>query len=188
MNLFLVFFLGLGLTIATINDFKTGKIPNLLTFPMMLCGIMHHVVMSGWNGFGFSLGGLVVGLCIFLFPYVVGAMGAGDTKLMAAAGAILGPKGTIIAAVLAVLLGLVYAVVLLLIYRDYARSFLSRSGMTIKTLFRTGQFIPVPPDKDEKQPVLRFALPIALGTFLYAYLKVSGSDLIQHLLGFEFSI
>jgi prepilin peptidase CpaA len=188
MNMPLVLFLGFGMTIAAVNDFRTGKIPNLLTFPMILFGIIYHSVMSGWNGLGFSFGGLIVGLCIFLVPYGMGAMGAGDAKLLGAAGAFLGPKGTIIVAVICVLLGLIYAMTLLVVHRTYARSFLQRCGITIKTLFLTRQFIPIPPEEHEKQPLLRFALPIALGTIIYIYLKLTGSNLIQDFLGFQFSL
>ncbi len=38
--------------------------------------------------------GLLLGFCLLLLPYVLGGMGAGDVKALAALGAWLGPQGT----------------------------------------------------------------------------------------------
>jgi prepilin peptidase CpaA len=123
-----------------------------------------------------------------MIPYLLGGAGAGDAKLIGAVGSIVGSKGVIIAGVFSILLGFLYAIVLLIIHLDFGRSFLRRSGMTIKAFLLTGQFIVIPPRMDERQPVLRYALPVALGTMSYVVLKMTGSNIIQDLLGFQFSI
>jgi prepilin peptidase CpaA len=125
---------------------------------------------------------------VFLILYLMGGMGAGDVKLMGAAGAFLGAKGVAIAATISVLIGLAYAIVLLFIHMDYARSSLRRIVITVKTFFVTREFIPIPRGKDEIQPKLSFGIPIALGTMSYVVLKITGSKLIQDLLGVPFSI
>ena len=107
---------------------------------------------------------------------------------MGAVGAILGAVGVLVAAVISVIAGLFYAVALLLIHRNYKRSFLHRALNMIKTLFATGQFILIPPEEDIQQPVLNYALPIGLGTFFTLYLKISESNFIQELLGLQFCI
>jgi prepilin peptidase CpaA len=188
MNLFITLILASSMAIAVFADLKTRKIPNLLTFPMLLFGLVYHGITSGLGGLAFSAAGAAVGLGVFLIPYVMGGMGAGDAKLMGAAGAILGPKGVLIAALMSIIAGLVYAIVLLFIHTNYARSFLRRAGITLRTLFLTRQFIPIPPGKNEKQPTLAYAVPIALGTMCYLFLKITGSDFIQNLLGVQFSL
>ena len=188
MDIFLEIPLIVGMSIAALWDLKIQKIPNLITYPMMLIGLGFHGVTSGLNGLGFSAVGLIVGISIFIIPYLLGGMGAGDAKLMGGAGAILGSTGVTIAAVISVLFGFVYAIVLLVIYHEYGRSFLQRAWIMIKTFFLTRQCIPIPAGKDEKQPTLSYALPIALGTLCYVFLKATGSNLIQELLGFQFSI
>jgi prepilin peptidase CpaA len=109
--------------------------------------VKYHGIMSGLVGWHSARRAWVSGIGVFLIPYVMGGMGAGDAKLMGAAGAILGPKGVVIAAVMSILIGLGLRDVLLFIHTDYARSFLRRAGITLKTLFLTRQFIPIPPEK-----------------------------------------
>ena len=188
MDLFLTFIIVLSMSIAAVWDVKRQKIPNVLTFPMMLFGFTYHGVTNGLGGLVFSAGGLCGGILVFLIPYLMGGMGAGDAKLMGAAGAILGPTGVIIAAVISIIIGGIYAVVLLVIHYGYSRSFLGRLWLTLKTFLRTSQIIMIPAGKDEKRPALYYGVPIALGTMCYVYLKITGSEFIQNLLGFQFTI
>ena len=177
-----------GMTMAAFWDMKTQKIPNLLTFPMMLLGLGYHGIANGVNGVCFSAAGICIGICLFLIPYLLGGMGAGDAKLMGAAGALLGAKGVILAALLAIVFGGIYAMVLLMFHHEYTRSLLRRLGTMGKTFFLTCNFILIPPAKDEKQPVLCYGVPIALGTLFYWYLKISGSEFIQNVTGVHFRI
>jgi prepilin peptidase CpaA len=184
ISIFIIF----CMMIAVLSDLKTAKIPNVLTFSMMLSGMAWHSATNGLAGLGFSAGGLFLGIGIFLGPYLMGGMGAGDVKLLGGVGALLGAKGVIIGAVFSILLGGVYATIILIIHFDYTRSLACRLWATLKLLLFTKQIVIFPPSKDEKQPYLKFGLPIALGTISYVCIKVSGSSLIQDLLGLPFSI
>ena len=188
MNIYLVLILTVGMSIAVFRDFKDRKIPNLITFPMMLAGLTFHFVNSGLPGLGFSAFGLIVGIGVFFIPYLLGGMGAGDAKLMGAAGALLGAAGVALAAAISALFGFIYAIILLVIYPEYGRSFLERTWLMSKTFLLTRQLILIPAEKTEKKPTLSYALPIALGTLFCVFLKVTGSNLIQEFLGFQFSI
>jgi prepilin peptidase CpaA len=188
VDVFLIFTLASGMTISALWDVKTGKIPNIFTFPMMLFGFAYHGVTSGLMGLGFSAAGLGVGIFVFFIPYLMGGMGAGDAKLMGAAGAMLGPKGVIIAAVISIVFGGIYAMALLAIHHDFTRSLLRRMGITLKTFLLTTQIILIPSGKDDKQPTLYYGVPIALGIMCYVYLKITGSNFIQDILGFQFTI
>lgn len=79
--------------VMAIWDVRTRRIPNFLTFGGALAGIIFQTALWGWTGLGQSLAGLALGLLLLFLPYVLGGMGAGDVKALAALGAWLGPKG-----------------------------------------------------------------------------------------------
>jgi|ERR1043166_164757 len=75
---------------AAFTDVKARRIPNWLTYSAMLLGLVLHSVLYGWGGLLTSaIGGLLFG-GTFLFFYLIRAMGAGDVKLAAALGFIVG--------------------------------------------------------------------------------------------------
>jgi prepilin peptidase CpaA len=178
MDPFLVILLCSSLLIAAVQDMRFQKIPNLVTYPTMGIGLVYHFATNRLDGLLFSAGGLGVGIGIFILPYLMGGMGAGDAKLMGAAGTILGPKGVFIAALFSAAIGGVYALILLLINRRFLKGLISRHATTLKTFVMTRQFILIPAAKDEKKPKLCYGIAIALGTLLYVFLELSGYNFL----------
>jgi prepilin peptidase CpaA len=72
-------------------DLRSRRIPNWLTVPGLLAGVAVHASISGWRGFAMSLEGAGLALAVLLPLVLMRALGAGDWKLMGAAGAFLGP-------------------------------------------------------------------------------------------------
>ncbi len=97
------------LIIASYTDLQWSRIPNWLTFPAMGLGMVLHSWIGGLGDALFGLAGLGVGMGLFLLPYACKAIGAGDVKLMAAVGAIVGPSSALSIAILSVLAGGIYA-------------------------------------------------------------------------------
>lgn len=73
---------------AVTTDLRSRKIPNKITVPFALAGMIWQTYQFGWTGAKSSLLGFFVGFLIFLIPYALKGMGAGDVKLMAALGAL----------------------------------------------------------------------------------------------------
>jgi len=79
---------------AAVIDARTGRIPNWLTLPAMICGLATHGIAHGLGALGLSFLGLI--LCA-LVPWVLyrgsegQAIGGGDVKLAAAIGSLSGP-------------------------------------------------------------------------------------------------
>ena len=90
---------------AVFGDLRDRRIPNWLTGGGVTAGLLLGVWSAGWSGLGMALGGAVVGFLAFLPFHLLGGMGGGDVKLMAAFGSILGPPGIGLAAVLAAMAG-----------------------------------------------------------------------------------
>jgi prepilin peptidase CpaA len=99
------------LVVAVVWDLRAWRIPNAVTFPAALAGIVYHAAVGGVSGLQMSSLGLLVGLGILFIPFVLGGMGGGDVKLLAALGAWLGPKGILFAALYSGLAGGVLALV-----------------------------------------------------------------------------
>jgi prepilin peptidase CpaA len=81
--------------IAGASDIRSRRIPNWLTLSGVCAGLTLHAATEGFNGFKLSAIGMLLGFGAYLALYGLRAMGAGDVKLMAAVGAIVGPAGWI---------------------------------------------------------------------------------------------
>jgi prepilin peptidase CpaA len=90
---------------AVVTDIRARRIGNRVTYPAMLAGLIANAVGSGGPGALHSALGWLLGLGIMLIPFVLGAMGAGDVKLMAAIGALKGPEFVLAAALYASIAG-----------------------------------------------------------------------------------
>src|SRR5262249_6687453 len=73
--------------IAAATDIWKFKVYNALTLPLLLSGLLYHGLRSELLD---SLVGVLFGFAALVLLYVIGGMGAGDVKLMAAIGAWLG--------------------------------------------------------------------------------------------------
>lgn len=75
---------------ATVIDIRTRRIPNVLTGSMAAVGLGFAAAGVSGISVGASLAGLLLGLLLMLPGHLIGATGAGDVKLMAAVGAVIG--------------------------------------------------------------------------------------------------
>ena len=89
---------------AVVEDLRRRRLPNWLTAGGVAAG-MACAAWGGWRGLGMAAAGAAVGFLMLLPFNLLGAMGGGDVKLMAAYGALLGPSGILLAAVFAAVLG-----------------------------------------------------------------------------------
>ena len=82
--------LSVCILIASIYDATTKKIPNWISLTIIVSGLSWNTFSAEGLGLKDSGSGLIVGLLLMLPGYVFGSMGAGDTKLMAAIGSVVG--------------------------------------------------------------------------------------------------
>lgn len=74
---------------AGVFDLRTGRIPNLLTYPAILAGFLLGI-LQGPPGFLSAFVGFLVGFAVFAVAFNAGMMGGGDVKLIGAIGALKG--------------------------------------------------------------------------------------------------
>jgi prepilin peptidase CpaA len=80
---------------AAVFDVRERRIPNMLTYPGFILGIVLHASFWGWKGSLSAVLGAVFFGGLFLVFYVVRAMGAGDVKLAAALGCLVGTPASL---------------------------------------------------------------------------------------------
>ena len=79
--------------VAAVFDFRRFRVPNALTIPLGLSGMGFHAIAG--EGLEYSLLGVAVGFGVLAVFFVMGVMGAGDVKLLAAVGAWIGGTNTL---------------------------------------------------------------------------------------------
>jgi prepilin peptidase CpaA len=155
---------------ACVVDVRTRRIPNMLTFGAALGGFLHQVVTGGLDGAFTSAGGWLVGALVFLPFFLLGGMGGGDAKLIAALGAWLGPRETLWLAAYSAIAGGVLGVVVAMT-QGYLRTAV-RNVFAMLAYWRAVGVKPVPSLTLESAntPRLAYAIPIFAGTVVTLWL------------------
>ena len=83
----------LGLLVwAAVEDMRHRRIPNWLTFSLMLSGIVQSFMSHGATTPTGSILGLLTGFALTVGMFAIGALGGGDVKLLTGIGAWFGPQ------------------------------------------------------------------------------------------------
>jgi prepilin peptidase CpaA len=150
------------LCICVYTDLKSGKIYNKITFSGMILGVLINTGMNKWKGAIFSIEGLFLGILIFIIPFALGGLGAGDVKLVGTIGAIKGPVFVLVSALLSAIAGGIIATFIML----KRKKFLKTTKQMLKEFFNFITLkIPFSLAKEEKEG-FPYALAIFLGTIL----------------------
>jgi len=76
--------------IGAVTDVRSARIPNRLTYSAVVAALVLRTALLGLPGLKSGAVGMLVAGGLFLCLFVMGAMGGGDMKLMAAMGAWVG--------------------------------------------------------------------------------------------------
>jgi prepilin peptidase CpaA len=156
------------IAVASVFDVATRRIPNWLTVAAILVGLGGHTLTSQGSGIVFSSAGLAVGMVLLLPSVLLGGMGAGDLKLLAAVGALTGPMVTLKAGLFSVLIGGIIAIGVAL------RQGTARRALRRVVTLNLPVASPPPPDAPPR-PVsvgsIPYGVAIGLGVLLCAFIE-----------------
>ncbi len=93
---------------AAVVDLRTRRIPNWLTFSLVLAGLGQSFTWARTVGPADAFLGLLTGFGLTFILFGIGALGGGDVKLLAGLGAWLGPMPILIVFALAAILGMCF--------------------------------------------------------------------------------
>ncbi len=157
------------LIVAAVIDGRKLKVPNKITFPMILSGWVWSTAAFGWEGLGWSLAGTAVGLGLLLPAYAIGGMGAGDVKLLAGVGAWVWGTVTFYAFCVSAIVGAVLAVGMVVhrkAWRKHHDQFMMIVG-EILTIRDPNQLSEIAAQRKPAMLLLPYGIPIAIGTIAY---------------------
>ena len=167
-----------GMLAAAIIDWWKFKVPNKLTFPLILSGwalglANNFGLDAGQGGIGAALTGTALGLALLLPIYAIGGMGAGDVKMQMGFGSWIGAffgmspgLWTIFMAFcIAVILGGFIALGMIMIRGQY-RTNLANTREIVGDLFTSSGVGDVAEKAAKRKPrlhLLPYGIPLCLG-------------------------
>ncbi len=164
-----VWVVSIVLVVAAVIDGKQLKVPNWITFPMIASGWIYSLCFFGWEGLGWSLVGMCVGLALLLPAYCIGGMGAGDVKLLAGVGAWLGSGTTFYAFCLSTIFGAIIAVGMVLWQKRWAhhKDQFFHIVDEVLTIRDPEKLAAIAAERKPSMLLLPYGIPIAIGSITY---------------------
>ncbi len=171
-------FVSAVLVMAAIIDGRELRVPNWLTFPLAIAGLVFATAIGGAGGLLWGLAGLALGLALLLPLHAIGGMGAGDVKLLAAVGAWVGPATTLGAFVVTGLVGGLMAAAMIVASGSHRRHTAQFAAITreIVTIHDPVKLSEIAAARKPSMRLLPYGIPLAVGSIAYfAYLGLLGS-------------
>jgi prepilin peptidase CpaA len=181
-----LWFVCAAMVVAAVIDGWKLKVPNWLTFPLILSGWLLGLLYGfgvlpaeGHGGFGAALLGTFLGFLLLLPVYAIGGMGAGDVKMQMGFGAWIGAfygaaDGSWIilwSFFLGVLIGGVIALVMIAL-RGNVRRNLGNVRDILRDWLTSGSIGEVAGKASERKPrmhLLPYGIPLCLGALAYLF-------------------
>jgi prepilin peptidase CpaA len=183
-NYWPLFFIGAAMVVAAVIDGWKLKVPNWLTFPLILSGwllgLLHDVGLlagTGAGGIAASLAATALGFALLVPLYAVGGMGAGDVKMQMGFGAWVGAfygLGAGLAVVfyafcVAAVVGGALALVMILVRGQY-RTNLANAREIVNDWLRSKSVGEVAEKAAKRKPrlvLLPYGIPLCIGFISY---------------------
>ena len=157
------------LIVAAVIDGVKLKVPNWITFPLVISGWVWSTWAFGLEGLGWSLLGTVIGVALLLPAYAIGGMGAGDVKLLGGVGAWVYGTAIFYAFCASTVVGAVIAVGMVLYRKAWAKHknqflLILNEVMTIRD---PNQLAAIAAERKSSMLLLPYGIPIAIGSVFY---------------------
>ncbi len=152
---------------CAVTDLVTGKIYNVVTFSIIVFGLLYHGFLVDGHGALFALLGITLGFLLFFPFFAFRAMGAGDVKLLMAIGALQGWAFVLSTALYAMVAGGIISIFLLIYHKKFSKT-VKKIWLLVWSLFVPHMQVAMPELKDCL--MAPFGVPILCGVIL-SYFK-----------------
>jgi prepilin peptidase CpaA len=169
---------------AAVDDIRTSKIHNWITYPAVLAGLIGHcfggVDLHGRDlGFGGALIGMLVGFGPMFIAWRAGGVGGGDAKLMGAVGALGGWEFALASLFYGITIAGLMAVVVMLRHRIMRRTLGRVWRFFVLILMRAKPCDPSGADS----PTIAVGLALAIGAAIELVDVLCGGPVTKMLFG-----
>lgn len=172
--------LAICVLIAAIYDVITQKIPNWLSLIVVLSGLSCSYFSAEGPSLRDSGIGLIAGFLLMLPSYIFAGMGAGDVKLMAAIGSVVGIS-QVLDVVLYSYIGMFVMAVFFIVMKGDLNKLLFRCKTLIYGLFAGTLAYQKPDESDAASCRLPLAPAMALSTLYVLYPALYNSGFMANL-------
>jgi prepilin peptidase CpaA len=169
--------LGLAVALALLagwTDWRSRRIPNWLTVPGFVIGVLANALLNGVAGLNASLLGAGLGL-LLLLPFVfLRSLGAGDWKLAGALGAFVGPAAMVDLLMGSIFVAGIMAVGLVIYKRRFMETLrnIGRLLAAMLTLHMPSAEVSLDNPQSLKVP---YGVALALTTLLFGVVSIFGA-------------
>ncbi len=161
------------LVVAAVIDGLYLKVPNKITYPLIVAGWIYSTATGGLTGLGWSIAATFFGLALLFFLHLIGGMGAGDVKLLAGIAAFVHIEHTWWIFVATTIVGGVMALIQIALSGDWMKHFFQAQAILeeIATVRDADKLYEISQERKSRMRLLPYGIPMtiaAIGYFAYS--------------------
>jgi prepilin peptidase CpaA len=161
------------LVVAAVIDGMYLKVPNKITYPLIVSGWIYSLATGGLPGLGWSLAATFFGLALLFGLHLIGGMGAGDVKLLAGIAAFVHIEHTWWIFVATTIVGGVMAMIQIAVSGEWHRHWLQAQALLreIVTVRDADVLYERAQERKPRMRLLPYGIPMtvaAIGYFAFA--------------------
>ena len=161
------------LVVAAVIDGMYLKVPNKITYPLIVAGWLYSTYTGGLPGLGWSVLATFFGLALLFGLHLIGGMGAGDVKLLAGIAAFVHIEHTWYIFVATTIVGAVMALIQIALSGDFTKHWMQAQAILqeIVTVRNADKLYELAQERKPRMRLLPYGIPItvaAIGYFAFA--------------------
>lgn len=161
------------LVVAAVIDGMYLKVPNKITYPLIVAGWIYSTAVGGLPGLGWSLAATFFGLALLFGLHLIGGMGAGDVKLLAGIAAFVHIEHTWYIFVATTIVGAIMATCQIALSGQWTKHWLQAQAILqeIVTVRNADKLYEISQERKPRMTLLPYGIPMtvaAIGYFAFA--------------------
>jgi prepilin peptidase CpaA len=157
------------LVVAAVIDGIYLKVPNKITYPLIVAGWIYSTAVGGWAGLGWSLAATFFGLFLLFGLHLIGGMGAGDVKLLAGIAAFVHIEHTWYIFVATTIVGALMALVQIAISGQWMKHWMQAQALLqeIITVRNADKLYDMAQERKPRMRLLPYGIPMTVAAIGY---------------------